>query len=243
MHTSTFDDELTDDEADSVQYSPMDTNHEASMWFSDGVVNEVMDEDDTAVGDDSAHLAPVNEEDADESDEDDASATTPAYSPISTSSGEADSDVEGGSIDTATKESDTEHHSEEHSEWFGFKIVGDNLDKTVRPRHQTLVSQTRSLHYFHSYAVRDRIDFSMFSEVAPQVDLKATDFESFLPTASDSAKLKDNFGVLIARILVKYIPAYTTFSDIIPQHIPHQYSSEMSRKSEVVSELTDKRNF
>ena len=85
--------------------------------------------------------------------------------------------------------------------------------------------------------MRDRIDFSMFSEDAPQVELKATDFERFLPTATDLVKLKDNICILIARILVKYIPAFTTISDIISEHISHQYSSEMSRNSEVVSGL------
>ncbi len=42
-----------------------------------------------------------------------------------------------------------------------FKIVGDNIDKTIRPREMRSDHQTRSLHYFHSYAVRDRIDISI----------------------------------------------------------------------------------
>ena len=41
-----------------------------------------------------------------------------------------------------------------------FKLVGDNLDKNIRPRYQHFnVYITKSLHYFHSYAVRDRISF------------------------------------------------------------------------------------
>ena len=34
--------------------------------------------------------------------------------------------------------------------WYGFKLVGDNIDKNVRPRHQTLQRQTQSFHYFNS---------------------------------------------------------------------------------------------
>ena len=32
-------------------------------------------------------------------------------------------------------------------EWTGFKIVGDNIDKTVHPRHMRSDRQTISLHY------------------------------------------------------------------------------------------------
>ena len=52
-------------------------------------------------------------------------------------------------------------------EWFEFKIVGDNLDKNVRPSFQSFDWQTKSFHHFHSFAVRDRIDFSSASTVMP----------------------------------------------------------------------------
>ena len=39
-----------------------------------------------------------------------------------------------------------------------FKIIGDNLDKNVKPRDMRIDFQTRSLHYFHACAVQDRID-------------------------------------------------------------------------------------
>ncbi len=45
-------------------------------------------------------------------------------------------------------------------QWPGFKIVGDNIDKNVRPSYQRLDRQTQSLCYFHSYAVRNNLDLS-----------------------------------------------------------------------------------
>ena len=38
-----------------------------------------------------------------------------------------------------------------------YKIIGDNLDKNVKPSARDMRSdhQTRSLHYYHAYAVRD----------------------------------------------------------------------------------------
>ena len=50
--------------------------------------------------------------------------------------------------------------------WDGFKLVGDNIDKNIRPSEQRIDRQTRSLHYFHSFAVRDRVNFSNTSDAA-----------------------------------------------------------------------------
>ena len=44
----------------------------------------------------------------------------------------------------------------------GVKLVFDNIDKTVKPRHMTLESQTTSLNYVQAIAVKDRIDYSFF---------------------------------------------------------------------------------
>lgn len=52
--------------------------------------------------------------------------------------------------------------------WNGFKIVGDNIDKTVHASFQRSNDLTqRSLHHFHAFAVRDRIDFSDLSDSQP----------------------------------------------------------------------------
>ena len=41
---------------------------------------------------------------------------------------------------------DSTHCEETSHEWQAFKIVGDNIDKTVCPRHQTTDTPTQSLH-------------------------------------------------------------------------------------------------
>lgn len=53
-----------------------------------------------------------------------------------------------------------------------FKIVGDNIDKSVKPTSEHLA---KSLHYFHSYAVRDRTDVSGLSDEAHLPDLESID--------------------------------------------------------------------
>jgi hypothetical protein len=46
----------------------------------------------------------------------------------------------------------------------GSKLVFDNLDKTVKPRHMRKDAQTRSLHYVQAYAVKDRVNFAFESD-------------------------------------------------------------------------------
>lgn len=42
-----------------------------------------------------------------------------------------------------------------------FKIVGDNIDKHIKPREMRMDLQAKDMHYFNLYAVRDRVDVSI----------------------------------------------------------------------------------
>uniref|UniRef100_A0A1X7U296 DUF6589 domain-containing protein n=1 Tax=Amphimedon queenslandica TaxID=400682 RepID=A0A1X7U296_AMPQE len=122
--------------------------------------------------------------------------------------------------------------------WNGFKIVGDNIDKNIVPRDRRIDKQTSSLHCFHLYAVKDRVDFSGISDkMNPHfmTPIEALPVDVMLPSLSDKQMMLHNFTVLIARILMEeFAFVKKTFSDIIPKHIDHLYSKEMKKKSEVV---------
>ena len=122
----------------------------------------------------------------------------------------------------------------------GVKFVGDNIDKNVRPRHQTIEKQTRSLHYFNCYACLDRIDLSGLSDVTPSIDIKSVGIETVLPTSEDVDQLLSNFAVIACRILVKHVPALEKFHGITTDHIKHQYYNEMSKCSKVVCDFMHK---
>lgn len=47
------------------------------------------------------------------------------------------------------------------------KLVGDNLDKNVKPSLQRHESKSQSLHYFHSYAVKDRVPAASLPDELP----------------------------------------------------------------------------
>lgn len=113
----------------------------------------------------------------------------------------------------------------------GYKIVFDNVDKNVKPRYMRSDSQTRSLHCVHCYGVKDRVDFSEFSDTTPT---EVTPFD-IIPTLEDYKSLKNDFSVLVARQIVQFIPFFSMdYEGLVENHIPHKYSKEMSAKSEVV---------
>lgn len=83
--------------------------------------------------------------------------------------------------------------------WSGFKIVGDNWDKTVHASFQRSDdNRARSLHHFHLYAVKDRVDWSSLSDSQPPLP-ENIDFGSLLPSQSDIAAIKEEVAVLLSR--------------------------------------------
>ena len=70
-----------------------------------------------------------------------------------------------------------------------YKLVGDNIDKNVRPRDMQSDHQTRSLHYFHTYAVCDRVDISHFSNETSILNVGTIQVDNLLPTNHDQQSL------------------------------------------------------
>ena len=99
----------------------------------------------------------------------------------------------------------SDNSDEDTSQWCGFRLVGDNIDKTIKPRDMRCDHQSTQLHYFHVYAVRDRIDFRHLETRARLINPEEFDFNLFTPSAEDAATLSANFPVLITRLLAQHI--------------------------------------
>ena len=67
-------------------------------------------------------------------------------------------------------------------------------------------NQTRSLHYFHSYGVRDRVNIDDYSDQFEPPDHGSIELTHILPSQLDDSAMLNNFSILIARILKKYMP-------------------------------------
>ena len=117
------------------------------------------------------------------------------------------------------------------------KLVGDNVDKNIKPQDMRIDNQTKSLHYFHLYDVRDRIDLTEYGDEEPTPDISSVSVDSILPSAEDDLAMRTNFSILIARVLRKHMPFFKEFGVGLERHIRHEFYEEMSAKSEVVSVL------
>ena len=123
------------------------------------------------------------------------------------------------------------------SPWSGFNICRDFIDKHVRRRHMRSDQQNVSLNYFHSYAVKDRVNLHDVSDVAPANPPTVSDvLKVVLPTESDDGIIRDEFASLLARMVCDNMHYFKeNYVDIVQRHIPHKYEIEMSSKSQVVS--------
>ena len=120
------------------------------------------------------------------------------------------------------------------------------MDKTIKQRHMRVTTRKpESVHYFQSYAVADRIDFSHLSNsIIPtqQTDPKQVAI-SLLPSPEDDLAIRDNICMLMSRVLFDNVAFFKLcFEGVIDWHIEHEYYKEMSTKSDVVSLLKCHRN-
>lgn len=118
--------------------------------------------------------------------------------------------------------------------WHGFKIVGDNLDKQISPRHQTMERRVKSLHFFNCYAVLDRLNLSSYTDETPTGPL-SLDIDDILPSESDHTTIISNFAVLAGRVVQQYMPAFKNLPCLVTEHIDHIHQKEMCQQSRVVS--------
>ena len=115
------------------------------------------------------------------------------------------------------------------------RIVGDNWDLEVKARYQTKSQNNKSLHYFHAYAVKDRVVAQGLDNKRPQKSIGEIEMQEFLPTPEVQEAIVSDLVNIIPRVLVKYLTPYSTFKKAVIYHIPHPHSKEMVEKSEVVS--------
>ena len=122
----------------------------------------------------------------------------------------------------------------------GYRLCGDNVDKSVKHRYMRsdASSNVSSIHYFHSYAAKNRVNTSGLSDAAP--DSPAKDQKkialSLLPSPSDDSIMKENFAIHLSRVLVEHVPFFEhSFDGAVSWHVTYKYSEQMKLKSDMVS--------
>ena len=111
-----------------------------------------------------------------------------------------------------------------------FKFWGDNLDKQQHVRDPRSDHQNEMLHMFSLVSRTPAPELSFTSQLSQLTD---TSSGYFLPSSTDVAALKNNLVTLVGRILIEYFPSLACFSKVVAKHIPHRYSAQMCRRSDV----------
>lgn len=124
--------------------------------------------------------------------------------------------------------------------------TGDNWDLKIHPHDMRKDHQNQDIHYFASSLIVERVSSAGLCDVSPQIDIKSLPNHAFLLTDDETSKLREDFKVLVGRILVSYIPALSFMKSVIPNHIEHKYQKEMSQQSTIVPlpmQLKDEKHY
>ena len=117
----------------------------------------------------------------------------------------------------------------------GFSIIGDNVDKNVKPRYMRSSGyRVKSLHYFHAFALQDRVDCDTTNRLKELTCLPDDRViaATLLPSTEDDRIMRKNLTMLVTRVLSKYFSYFEkSFSDVVVWHLKHQRYEEMSKKN------------
>ena len=82
-------------------------------------------------------------------------------------------------------------------DWHGHKYVVDNVDKKFKPSKQRIDHPGLDIHYFHVYAIYDRVNLGDTLDVPPWFCMP--DPASLAPSIIDVCELKAELQVLVSR--------------------------------------------
>ncbi|XP_028394494.1 uncharacterized protein LOC114518688 [Dendronephthya gigantea] len=124
--------------------------------------------------------------------------------------------------------------------------TGDNWDMKIHVHDMQSSHQNQDLHYFASNLIVERVPCQNLSSTAPQRDITKLSNSIFLLSDEEEIKLREDFKVLVGRVLVTGIQSLSFLKSVIPEHIPHKYQKEMSEKSIIVPlpmQLKDEKKY
>ena len=102
-----------------------------------------------------------------------------------------------------------------------FYNVNDNLNCKITVKNMSVDHRNKQHNWFAS--------------IMPLADIQNFSNENYLVTSGEIKKLQSDFKVLVGRIFLEFFkqPQFAAVKKLVPQHILHRYTNEMSSKSEV----------
>lgn len=116
-----------------------------------------------------------------------------------------------------------------------FRGTGDNWDVKILRSHMRLELKNEDLHLFASNLIQNRISFNHLPNDKPKGDIKKLPRSVFSLNLNEWRQYAYSAKVLVARICLEFFPKFKFLIEVIPEHLPHEYSKEMTKKSTIVS--------
>ena len=118
----------------------------------------------------------------------------------------------------------------------GRKLVFDNFDFKQRVHNMTESHQNFDIHWVTHMAVENRVSGNHLPRVKPSTDdLLQLENGLCLPSRHEHHLQRENYLTLAERAIAE-LPCFGFLKSVVCKHIPHQYSKQMSEKSEIVRE-------
>ncbi len=115
-----------------------------------------------------------------------------------------------------------------------FHGTGDNWDIRILKGQMRNDVQNEDLHLFASNLIENRINFQHLSNDSPLCDIKSFSRSHFQLNVQEWKNFAQTAKVLVGRVVLEFFPKFSFLKKVIPDHIKHMYTNEMSIKSFIV---------
>lgn len=117
----------------------------------------------------------------------------------------------------------------------GFRGKGDNWDLKVLKGHMRKDIQNEDLHLFASNLIENRVNFGCLSNNHPKQDILHFPRHKFSLNVNEWKMYGESAKILVGRIICETLAKFKWLKSVLPAHIPHRYSNEMSKRSTILS--------
>lgn len=117
----------------------------------------------------------------------------------------------------------------------GIKLTFDNIDYKQVVHHMTEDNQNIDKHCVTVMCTENRVSGNHLSDTPSQYGVIAMENGKCVPSSFENTKQRENYITLVERIIVNHISCLGFLQDVITPHIPHCYSTAMSKKTDTVS--------
>ena len=116
-----------------------------------------------------------------------------------------------------------------------YRGSGDNWDIYIRTGQFRRDRGNTDLHLFASNFIENRLSFQHLPNITPKHDIQTLPLSTYSVNGKEWLAYRETAKVIIARVMIDFLPYFRFLKEVIPDHIQHQYSDLLSKKSTIMS--------